>query len=395
MAYTRFLFFTLQKRLLGPRQFIQILAGPRQVGKTMLAEQAAAAFPGPLHFASADAASFPLPVWIEQQWNAARSFLKQPNVTRVCLFLDEIQKVQDWSTTVKRLWDEDSKTQLPLQVVLLGSSPLLVQKGLNESLTGRFEVIPVTHWSYAEMQEAFGLTLSQYIYFGGYPGAAQLIQEETRWTRYILESLVEVSIAHDILFLSRVDKPALLRQLFLVGSAYSGQILSYQKIMGQLQDAGNTTTLAHYLTLLSGAGLVAGLPKYSGSIVQTRASSPKFQVFNTAFLSVYSRLDFQAALQTPDFWGRLVESAVGAYLLNQARLEMFEVFYWRDRNDEVDFVVRHGKKLCAIEVKSGRMRVNSGMAKFASLFPTARLLQVGGHGIPLDTFLLQPILSYF
>lgn len=348
-----------------------------------------------MHFASADAASFPLPIWIEQQWNVARSFLKQPAVTRACLFLDEIQKIQDWSTTIKRLWDEDSKTKLPLQVILLGSSPLLVQKGLNESLSGRFEIIPVTHWSYAEMQQAFGLTLSQYIYFGGYPGAAQLISEETRWTRYILESLIEVSIAHDILFLSRVDKPALLRQLFLLGSAYSGQVLSYQKIMGQLQDAGNTTTLAHYLTLLSGAGLLAGLPKYSGSIMQTRTSSPKFQVFNTAFLSVYSRIGFQTAQQTPDFWGRLVESAVGAYLLNQSRLEMFDVWYWREGDDEVDFVVQHGKNLLAIEVKSGRMRVNVGMVKFSRLFPTARLLQVGGQGLPLETFLLQPILSYF
>lgn len=395
MSYTRSLLSTLQKRLLEPRRFIQILAGPRQVGKTTLAEQAAANFSGPVHFASADAASFPLPIWIEQQWNVARSLLKQSHTTSACLFLDEVQKIEGWSTTVKQLWDEDSKAKLPLRVVLLGSSPLLVQQGLHESLMGRFETLPVTHWQYGEMQQAFGLTLPQYIYFGGYPAAAQLVQEEPRWMRYILESLVEVSIAHDILFLSRVDKPALLRQLFLLGCAYSGQILSFQKIMGQLQDAGNTTTLAHYLTLLSGAGLLAGLPKYAGSIVQTRASSPKFQVWNTAFLSAYSHLNFQTAGQTPDFWGRLVESAVGAHLLNQARLELFEVFYWREGNQEVDFVVRHGKNLLAIEVKSGRTRVNTGMAKFASLFPTARLLQVGNQGIPLDVFLLQPVLSYF
>jgi len=171
---------------------------------------------------------------------------------------------------------------------LLGSSPLLVQQGLSESLAGRFEILRIGHWSFSEMRDAFGLTVDQYLYFGGYPGSAALINDEERWRRYLLDSLIETTLARDILLMNRVDKPALLRQMFRLGCEYSGQILSYQKMLGQLQDAGNTTTLAHYLDLLSGAGMLCGLSKFSSEVVRQRGSSPKLQVLNNGLMTAQS-----------------------------------------------------------------------------------------------------------
>ena len=280
-------------------------------------------------------------------------------------------------------------------MVLLGSSPLLIQKGLTESLAGRFELIPVMHWSLEEMNKAFGWDLDQYIYFGGYPGAAALISDRQRWARYILDSLVETTISRDILLMTRVDKPALLRRLFLLCCEYSGQILSYQKMLGQLQDAGNTTTLAHYLELLSGAGMVTGIPKFSGRKVMQRASSPKLQVMNTALMSVQSGFSFESARKDSEFWGRLVESAIGAHLINSAVGTGVEVYYWRERSREVDFVLKHGKDVTAIEVKSARGKVVlPGMEEFAWWFKPHRKLLVGGQGIPIEEFLRTPALHW-
>lgn len=216
---------------------------------------------------------------------------------------------------------------------------------MTESLAGRFEIIPATHWTYDECRTAFGWDLNRYIYYGGYPGASPLINERERWARYIIDALIETTISRDILLMTRVDKPALLRRLFQLGCTYSGQILSYQKMMGQLQDAGNTTTLAHYLELLAGAGLVSGLSKYSGHVIRQRGSSPKLQVMNTALMTAQSDIGIEEALRDREFWGRLVESAVGAYLINCAIEQGFKVFYWRDRNQEVDFVISKGNKL--------------------------------------------------
>src|SRR6202453_4635140 len=274
----------LLKRLKEKRRFVQVLAGPRQVGKTTVVRQVMEASQIPAHYASADEPGLRDRTWLEQQWDIARLKAGE-NKSGALLVLDEIQKVAHWSTVVKLLWDADTHSGVPLKVVFLGSSPLLIQSGLTESLAGRFEVIAVPHWSFTEMQEAFGWTVEQYIYFGAYPGAAELISDPERWRRYILDSLIETTISRDILLLTRVDKPALLRPLFQLGCAYSGQILSYQKMTGQLTDAGNTTTLAHYLDLLQGAGMLAGLAKYARGQVRQRGSSPKLQVLNTALMS--------------------------------------------------------------------------------------------------------------
>lgn len=382
----------LRRRLKEPRRFIQVLAGPRQVGKTTLVRQVVESLGIAAHFASADEPAPPRSSWIEQQWDAARVAAASRGRNSLVLVLGEVQKVAGWSETVKRLWDEDSATRSPIRVVLLGSAPLLVHRGLTESLTGRFEMIRLPHWSLAEMKAAFGWTVEQFVYFGGYPGAAPLIEDEDRWKRYILDSLVETTVSRDILLMARVDKPALLRRLFELGCTYSGQILSYTKMLGQLTDAGNTVTLAHYLDLLAGAGMLTGLQKFATGTVRQRGSSPKLQVFNTALLTAQAHATFNEARSDHEYWGRLVESAVGAHMANAALTGTCDVFYWRDRNREVDFVVRVGRSVVAVEVKSGRPRgVPSGIDVFRTRFKPRRAIVVGSGGIRLEDFLATPV----
>jgi predicted AAA+ superfamily ATPase len=382
----------LARRLAEPRRFIQVVAGPRQVGKSTLVQQVAETLGTPVRYASADEPTLRGADWIGQQWEAARLEAAQGDRRGALLVLDEIQKIPGWSETVKRLWDEDTRAKRPLKVVLLGSAPLLVARGLTESLAGRFEILHLPHWSYAEMRAAFGVSLEHYLFYGGYPGAAPLTREPTRWSRYIVDALIETSISRDVLLLTRVDKPALLRRLFDLACRYSGQVLSYTKMLGQLQEAGNTTTLAHYLELLAGAGMVAGLQKYAGDTARSRGSSPKLQVLNTALMTATSGLTLAEAKADREFWGRLVESAVGAHLANAAQAGVCELYYWRDRGQEVDFVVRAGRTLTAIEVKSGRTREGrAGLAAFGDAFRCKRQLLIGGDGIALEDFLSRPV----
>jgi hypothetical protein len=382
----------LARRLKEPRRFIQVMTGARQVGKTTLVRQVLDHSKLRSHYASADEPTLQGSEWIGQQWEAARLEAKDAGRRGSLLVLDEIQNVPHWSETVKRLWDADSANGVPLKVVLLGSAPLLIQRGLTESLAGRFEVLHLPHWSYPEMREAFGWTLEQFIFYGSYPGAASLLKDPNRWARYVKDSLIETTISRDVLLLTRVDKPFLLRRLFELGCAYSGQVLSYQKMMGQLQDAGNTTTLAHYLNLLTGAGMITGLQKFTSGVARQRGSSPKLQVLNTALISAHSSMTLAMARKDMTFWGRVVESAIGAHLANAVAAGSIELFYWRDRSREVDFVVRAGQTLTAIEVKSGRRREGlPGMAAFAAAFPQARMLLVGGDGIKVEDFLSRPV----
>ncbi len=375
-----------------PRRFIQVLAGPRQVGKTTLARQLMASLSHAVHFASADALAAEDRQWIRQQWEAARFRLSQNESAEGLLILDEVQKVQGWPEVVKSLWDEDTNNGFPLKVMVLGSSPLLVQRGLTESLAGRFEIIPVRHWSFQEMQDAFGVSLDEYVYFGGYPGAADIRKDEYRWRNYIVDSLIETTISRDILLMTQVNKPALLRQLFYLGCQYSGQILSYQKMVGQMQDAGNTTTLAHYLELLAGAGMLCGIPKYAGQQVRQRGSSPKLQVMDMALMSALSGQGFKAVRSDPELWGRWIESAVGVHLVNSSIEYGFELFYWRDRAREVDFIVRHQGRLLAIEVKSHkRQTALPGMDAFVNAFHPDKIMLIGGGGLDVELFLSMDV----
>ncbi len=384
--YRRPIFEVLAARLEEEAARIQVVSGPRQVGKTTVVRQVLEALERPSHYASADDPSLRDSAWLAAQWDEGRRLAREQGKGAI-LAIDEVQKVTGWPEAVKSLWDEDRHADLPLRVVLLGSAALLVQHGLSESLTGRFELIRAPHWSFAEMRDAFGLNLDEFIHFGGYPGAAGLIEDEPRWAAYVLDAIVETTISRDLLLLTRVDKPALLRSMFRLVCDYSGQIVSYQKLTGQLQDAGNTTTLAHYLDLLAAAGLAVGLEKYASGKVRQRRSTPKLMALDTALVSATSGRTYAEARADREHWGRLVETAVGAHLV-ATRDPRAEVLYWRDRGKEVDFVVERGKQLTAIEVKSGRRRDGlPGMAAFEQAFGPARKRLVGDGGTPLEAFL--------
>jgi len=384
----------LKKRFSEKRKFIQVVAGPRQVGKTTLIQQFLESFPNQVINASGDDISpDQSKSFISGLWDRARLMLKSGS-KEVLIVIDETQKITGWSETVKKYWDSDTRLKNNIKVLLSGSSRLLIQKGLTESLAGRYELIHVPHWSYSEMKEAFGWTLDQYIYFGAYPGAAELIEDEKRWRTYIKNSIIILSITKDILFMTKVDKPALLQQLFELGSFYSAQIVSFTSMLGQLNDAGNTTTLASYLELLEQAGLLAGLQKYSGSLLHTKGSSPKYQVFNNALMTANYNLSFEDAKKDPALWGRLVESSCGSHIVRLQQSFDYESYYWREKNDEMDFVIKSGADLAAIEIKSGSRFTNSGMAAFKKNYPTGKAYVVSyqddpsGLAIPMEQFLI-------
>lgn len=385
--YERSYLKQVKSRILEPRKFIQVILGPRQVGKTTMVNQLLSQLSISYVSESADAISATNSAWLMQVWETARLKMKASGANEYLLVIDEIQKIDNWSEVVKQQWDRDTRENVNIKVIILGSSRLLIQKGLTESLAGRFETFYLGHWSFTEMQSAFGWSIEQYIYFGGYPGSALLINDEERWKSYIKDSLIETSISKDILMLTRVDKPALMKRLFELGYLYSGQILSYTKIIGQLEDAGNTTTLANYLKLLSDCGLLGGLEKYAGSIIRKRSSSPKFQVYNNALLTSQDKKSYSTTIVNPKLWGRLVESSVGAHLLNHSISERYNLNYWREGNNEVDFIIEKGDKVIGLEVKSGASADNKGMAIFNEKFHPDKILLVGTGGIPYEEFL--------
>lgn len=383
------------KRINEPRRFIQVIMGPRQVGKTTLAAQLLKKIRFPSLYESADAIPAGNNHWLEQIWEAARIKMKTQAAGELLLVIDEIQKISGWSDVVKRLWDEDSLNETGLKVILLGSSRLLLQSGLTESLAGRFETIYMGHWTLAEMKSAFGWNADQFAWYGGYPASAALISDEERWKQYIHNSLIETSISKDIIMLTRIDKPALLKRLFELGCLYSGQILSYTKIQGRLQDAGNTTTLSHYLELLNTAGLLGGIEKYAADVIRKRSSSPKFQVHNNALLSAQHSETINSIREKQAAWGHIVESAIGAYLMNNAVSAGFSVYYWRERDKEVDFILERHDKLVAIEVKSNGTMKKTGTESFRKLYPSSRILVVGKSGLPWQEFLSVNPLELF
>lgn len=393
-AHTRAHCDDLVSRLSEPRKHIQVVAGSRQVGKTTLVLQALARIEQPHVFASGDVPTLKDMRWLEAQWDSARELTA--GGPEALLVLDEIQKIMHWSEVVKLLWDEDARNGTPLRVVLLGSAPLLLGKGLSESLTGRFEMFRLPHWGYGEMRDAFGWSLDEHIFHGGYPGTAEMVGKSDRWKAHVLDGIVETVIGRDVLSLTRIANPALLRRLVELGCRHSSQILSLRKMTAELQETTNTTTIANYLELLAGVGLLVGIQKYSTAPVRVRSSPPKLAVLNTALMSAMSPHSLPTAKADRAFWGRLVESAVGAHLANAAASRECELFYWRDhRGREVDYVVRMGTKVTAIEVKSGHVpRRLKGLAAFSEAHPGARTLLVGGDGIPLERFLSRPVKAW-
>lgn len=394
MEYIRKQFYTLKERIQEPRKFMQVLAGPRQVGKSTLVDQVLSQVSIPHTVVVADAVDPKDSDWIHRVWESARTTMMLRKLEEYLLVIDEVQKIENWSEVVKREWDADSRNHVNLKVVLLGSSRLLLKRGLTESLAGRFELIRMPHWSLQEMRDAFGVTLDEYIYFGGYPGPAHMIKDERRWRKYIKDSLVNPAIEKDVIMTSNIYKPALMKQLFELGCSYSAEILSLTKMMGQLQDAGNVTTLAGYLEILDQCALLTGLQKYANDEARRRGSIPKYQVYNNALLTAYKGRSFMADRTDTKVWGRWVESAVGAHLLSMADELDYKVFYWREpsRNAalgdlEVDFVIVRDGEVTAIEVKSGRRGMNSGLPAFVEAFSPKRSFVVGTGGVSIEDFL--------
>ena len=394
MNYIRKQYHTLKARIQEPRRFMQVLAGPRQVGKSTLVGQVLQDVPIPYSVEVADAVDPKDSDWIRRVWEGARTTMTLRGEAERLLVIDEIQKIDNWSEVVKREWDEDTRKHVNLKVVLLGSSRLLLKRGLTESLAGRFELIRLGHWSYQEMHDAFGVTLDEYIYFGGYPGAAHMIGDEKRWRKYIKDSLVAPAIEKDVLMTSNIYKPALMKQLFELGCGYSAEILSLTKLMGQLQDAGNVTTLASYLEILDQCALLTGLQKYANDEARKRGSIPKYQVYNNALLTAYKGRSFLMDRTDTTLWGRWVESAVGAHLLGMAEETDYQVYYWReparnkaDKDKEVDFIIVNDGEVTAIEVKSGRRGMNSGLPVFVEAFHPKKSFVVGSGGVSLEDFL--------
>ena len=372
------------QRFLEPRKRIQVVAGPRQVGKTTSVEQALSEYCGGYTYKLAEGLGLSPVDWLIAEWNAAR--VKAKLEGGHLLVIDEIHKIKGWSGVVKRLWDEDSFNHVELKVCFLESSRLLLQKGLDESLAGRFEMIDVWHWSFADMHAAFGYTLEEYVLFGGYPGAADLRGDEARWKQYVRDAIIEPSITLDILQLETVAKPELLRQTFVLGCNYSGKILSYQKMVGQLQEAGNTTTIAHYLRLLGEAGLVAGLEKLHDEPVRMRSSSPKLAVCNNALRTAMQTNSPSELRANPASWGHAVESAVGAQLMASTRRSGIDLLYWNVGCREVDYVLRRESEIAAIEVKSADSGSVSGIHEFRRRYPRSKTYLIGGQGMPLNSF---------
>ena len=385
----------LRNRLEEKTSYIQILSGTRQVGKTTLVEQLLQYINFPYQFSTADNIPSSDTNWISIQWETARVKLKTSEAASVLLIIDEVQKIDNWSDAVKKEWDEDRRKNVNVKVILLGSSALLIDKGLTESLTGRFEIIFLPHWDYIEMHDAFGFTEDQYLYFGSYPGSAGFIHDEKRWKDYILNSIIETTISKDIVMLTNIKKPALLKNLFEVSCMYSSQILSYTKIIGNLSDKGNTITLAHYQFLLDKIWFISGLQKYSGSKISLRNSIPKWNVYNNAFFNVYSNLSPNDCEPGSAIYGRLVESAIGSYLLNQCRINNINLYYWREGNNEVDFILKKGSKLISLEVKSGTMKSNSGQLQFANKFKTFKTIVVSNDTINWKEFIKLDINGLF
>lgn len=393
--YKRAEYQVIKDRLEEQRRFIQVVMGARQIGKSTVVKQVLKDLNAPYQLFSADNVPATNSAWISNCWAAVRSLKESKEQESIILVIDEIQKIANWSEVVKKEWDDDTFYDRNIKVLLLGSSRVLLEKGLSESLAGRFEEIRMSHWSYLEMKECFGFSLDQYLFYGSYPGAASLIDDDDRFQQYIQSSIIEATINKDILMDTPISKPALLRQTFELGAAYSGEVLSLNKMLGSLQDAGNTATLAGYINLLDESGLLGGLQKFSIDTARRKASIPKLQVYNNALKMVFSPFTFEQAILDRKAWGHIFESGIGAYLISQAFTHRFEVFYWRERNDEVDFILRKKGAVVAIEVKSNAEKRTDGLDKFRQLFNPQSSFIVGDGGIRVEDFFSMDIKRLF
>lgn len=387
----------LKSRMAEPRRRMQIVMGPRQVGKSTLVGQFTEGISVPFDFFAADGVNRFDSSWIPNKWQQVRMRMDIHSEQEHILIIDEVQKIRGWSEQVKKEWDEDSRSHRNLKVILLGSFRLLLQKGLEESLEGRFETIKMGYWDWQEMHEAFGFSMDEYVYFGGFPGLAPDIQDEDRWRNLMEDSIISPILTRDILEIEEIRNPALLRQVFELACIESAKELSLTKMQGTM-NSGTVPTIKNYLDILNKSMIVQPLQNYSPSRVKEKQSVPKMQVFNNAFRNRFGTFSFDEARVDPTEWGRLVESAVGAHLANRAMTDDYELFYWRnERRQECDYVLRKGQALVAIEVKSGSVDKTVGFEKFKEQFAdkvTAAFI-VGPHALPLDDFFIMDLKSLF
>ena len=360
----------LEKRLqdlshLDPSaNLIQVLLGPRQVGKTTAVQQIAKTWQGPVVFASADTPFAPDQEWVRSQWQKARSYKDKDTL----LILDEIQKVNHWSSMVKVLIDEERQRRSGMRIVLLGSASWTIEAGLGDTLAGRFEITRAFHWTCLECVQAFNWDLDTYLKFGGYPVPAQFIDDPARWRQFILDSIIEPMLSKDILPLRQVAKPALFRQSFALAMSYPAQEVAIHKLLGQLQDRGNSTTIKSYLEMMAAGYAIRLLEKFSTRPLSRKSSSPKLLPLCSALVHAFVRPDLLD--EDKNWFGRVFENAVGGHLCQG----FSDITYWRDGNDEVDFVVTIDQHVIGIEVKSGRKKSTTGLAKFKTQFPQAKTI---------------------
>lgn len=342
---------TLRKRLREPAPArAQILSGPRQVGKTTLLGEIAAEWAGQAIYAPADAPETSLSGWWENLWSKAeRLTVRRMGV----LLIDEIQGLPDWSRLLKSKLDYIKRRRIPLHVVVSGSSALQLGLGTRETMAGRFERLRLLHWPARELMQRFqisaGAGVEQVVRFGSYPGAVALLPDYARWRDYIKDSIVEPAIGRDVLMMEAIRKPALLRQVFAVCVGHPAEIISIQKLCGQLTERGALDTVAHYLHILEEACLVAAVPKYSLKVVRQRAAPPKLVILNNALLSVTGAQTPPRAGRDPERWGRWVENACIALAWNAGQ----NPCYWRTEPLETDMVLDGSWGRWAVEIKTG------------------------------------------
>ena len=395
--YNRAQLSVLKSRMAEPRRTIHVVMGPRQVGKSTMIDQFVEKATVPYSLFSADGVGKTNTAWISEKWHEVRTMMMLYNETEHILIIDEIQKIIGWSEIVKKEWDKDTREKRNLKVILLGSSRLLIQKGLEESLEGRYEAHKMGYWEWEEMREAFGFTMEQFIYFGGFPGLAPYINDEERWRKMMEDSIISPILNHDILDIDEIRNPPLLRQVFEIGSIYSAQEISLTKMQGVV-NSGTVPTISSYLRILDETMLIKPLQKYDNSAIKTKSSIPKLQAYNNAFRNSYCQHTFEEALMNKTEWGRQVESAVGAYLAGRAILDGFELLFWRDeKKNECDYVLKKGERLIAIEVKSGHADNIDGYHTFMKKFEKniVNSFIVGPEGLPLEDFFRLNIPSLF
>lgn len=348
----------LFQRLSEKPRFIQVVLGPRQVGKTTGVLQLKDFLDTDYQYENADAVFSSKSEWLKQIWLETR--LKAQSEKVPVLVIDEVQSIPEWSTIIKGLWDMDKVEKKLFHIILLGSSSLELHHGLNESLAGRFEYIHVPHWNFQESRELVpSLTLEEFMDYGGYPEPL-LIAEKERRDNYLRNSILEPVITKDILQNVTVKRPGLFRQAFEITCLHAGEVLSLNKFLGQLQEGGNVDLVKHYLSLYEMAFLVRTIEKYSTNKIQKKSSSPKLLPLAPAFLTLFGENDR----------GRKFELVVGNHLLQKHQ----QVFYWREGNHEVDYVVKLENKLIGIEVKSGRKMKLSGLEAFSKKFQTRTII---------------------